>query len=116
LTTVLPIADMTSTDVGLADEVRDDLADMRTPGGLSAVFSGFDQLISSKPGVQGIAQFELQVCACEMMVSNLGVLPFDADFGDLRLEALRIWAALRLRARPQTSGTSSPRKPRSGAG
>jgi hypothetical protein len=31
---------------------------MRTPGGLSAVFSGFDQLISSKPGVQGIAQFE----------------------------------------------------------
>jgi hypothetical protein len=23
-----------------------------------------------------------------MMVSNLGVLPFDADFGDLRLEAL----------------------------
>jgi hypothetical protein len=61
---------------------------MRTPGGLSAVFSGFGQLISSKPGVQGIAQFELQVCACEMMVSNLGVLPFEADFGDLRLEAL----------------------------
>jgi hypothetical protein len=72
----------------IARSVRDDLADMRTPGGLSAVFSGFDQLISSKPGVQGIAQFELQVCACEMMVSNLGVLPFDADFGDLRLEAL----------------------------
>lgn len=72
----------------IARSVRDDLADMRTPGGLSAVFSGFDQLISSKPGVQGIAQFELQVCACEMLVSNLGVLPFEADFGDLRLEAL----------------------------
>jgi hypothetical protein len=72
----------------IARSVRDDLADMRTPSGLSAVFSGFDQLISSKPGVQGIAQFELQVCACEMMVSNLGVLPFEADFGDLRLEAL----------------------------
>jgi hypothetical protein len=72
----------------IARSVRDDLADMRTPGGLSAVFSGFGQLISSKPGVQGIAQFELQVCACEMMVSNLGVLPFDADFGDLGLEAL----------------------------
>ena len=71
-----------------ARSVRDDLADMQTPGGLSAVFCRFDQLISSKPGVQGIAQFELQVCACEMMVSNLGVLPFDADFGDLRLEAL----------------------------
>jgi hypothetical protein len=71
-----------------ARSVRDDLADMRTPGGLSAVFCRFDQLISSKPGVQGIAQFELQVCACDMMVSNLGVLPFEADFGDLRLEAL----------------------------
>jgi hypothetical protein len=72
----------------IARSVHDDLAVMRTPGGLSAVFSGFDQLISSKPGVQGIAQFELQVCACEMMVSNLGVVPFEADFGDLRLEAL----------------------------
>jgi hypothetical protein len=72
----------------IARSVRDDLAYMRTPGGLSAVFSGFDQLISGKPGVQGIAQFELQVCACEMMVSNLGVLPFEAEFGDLRLEAL----------------------------
>jgi hypothetical protein len=71
----------------LANSVRDDLADMRTPDGLSAAFSGFYQLMSSKPGVQGIAQFELQVCACEMMVSNLGVLPFDADFGNLRLEA-----------------------------
>jgi hypothetical protein len=47
----------------VARSVRDDLADMRTSGGLSAVFGGFDQLISSKPGVQGIAQFELQVCA-----------------------------------------------------
>jgi hypothetical protein len=72
----------------IARAVRDDLADTRTPGGLSAVLRGFDQLISSTPGVQGIAWFELQVCACEMMVSNLGVLPFDADFGDLRLEAL----------------------------
>jgi hypothetical protein len=71
----------------IARSVRDDLADMRTPRGLSAVFSGFDQLISSKPGVEGIAQFELRACACEMMVSNLGVLPFEADFGDLRLEA-----------------------------
>jgi len=71
-----------------ARAVHDDLADMRTPGGVSAVLRGFDQLISSKPGVRGIARFELQVCACEMMVSNLGVLPFEADFGDLRLEAL----------------------------
>jgi len=71
----------------IARTVRDDLADMRTPSGLSAAFGGFHQLISSKPGIHGIAQFELQVCACEMMISNLGVLPFEADFGDLRLEA-----------------------------
>ena len=72
----------------IARAVRDDLADVRTPDGLAAIFSGFDQLISSRPGVEGIAQFELQMCACEMMVSNLGVLPFEPDFGDLRLETL----------------------------
>jgi len=71
----------------IARTVRDDLADMRTPSGVSAVFGGFHQLISSKPGIHGIAQFELQVCACEMMISNLGVLPFEADFGDLQLDA-----------------------------
>ena len=54
----------------MARSVRDDLADVRTPGGLAAVLSGFDKLISSKPGLEGIAQ---RRPSCEMMVSNLGV-------------------------------------------
>src|SRR5258706_15192999 len=43
--------------------------------------------MSGNPDVQSIAQFELQACACEMLVSNLGVLPFAPDFGGLTLEA-----------------------------
>jgi hypothetical protein len=37
--------------------------------------------MSTLPDVAQIAAFELQVCACESMVSNLGVLPFETSFG-----------------------------------
>jgi hypothetical protein len=56
--------------------VKDELTLVRTAEGLSTVFSGFRQLMSTSPDVSQIAAFELQVCACEGMVSNLGVLPF----------------------------------------
>jgi hypothetical protein len=64
--------------------------------GLSTVFSGFRQLMSTSPDVTQIAAFELQVCACEGMVSNLGVLPFETSVGDFKLESL--WGHLYLLA------------------
>jgi hypothetical protein len=44
--------------------------------------------MSTSPDVPQIAAFELQVCACEGMVSNLGVLPFETSVGDFKLESL----------------------------
>jgi Condensation domain len=72
----------------VARAVKDDLTPMRTAEGLSTVFAGFRQLVSTSPDVEQIAAFELQVCACEGMVSNLGVLPFETGFGRFKLESL----------------------------
>jgi hypothetical protein len=72
----------------LWDVVKDDLTPARTAEGLSTVFSGFRQLMSTSPNVAQIAAFELQVCACEGMVSNLGALPFETSFGGFKLESL----------------------------
>jgi hypothetical protein len=72
----------------VARAVKDELTLVRTAEGLSTVFSGFRQLMSTSPDVAQIAAFELQVCACEGMVSNLGVLPFETSFGGFKLESL----------------------------
>jgi hypothetical protein len=72
----------------VARAVKDELTPVRTAEGLSTVFSGFRQLMSTSPDVAQIAAFELQVCACEGMVSNLGVLPFETSFGGFKLESL----------------------------
>jgi hypothetical protein len=72
----------------VARAVKDELTPARTPEGLSTVFSGFRQLISTSPDVAQIAAFEVQACACEGMVSNLGVLPFETTFGRFKLESI----------------------------
>jgi hypothetical protein len=72
----------------VARTVKAELTPMRTAEGLSTVFSGFRQLMLASPDVAQIAAFELQVCACEGMVSNLGVLPFETSFGRFKLESL----------------------------
>ena len=71
----------------VARGVTRDLAPARTKNGVAATFAAFGQLISSGPDVKAISQFELQMCANEMMMSNLGVLPIETNFGDLILEA-----------------------------
>jgi hypothetical protein len=72
----------------IARAVKDELTPVRTAQGLSTVFSGFRQLMSTSPDIAQIAAFELQVCACEGMVSNLGVLPFETSFDGFKLESL----------------------------
>jgi hypothetical protein len=72
----------------VARVVKGDLTPTRTAEGLSTVFSGFRQLMSTSPNVAQIAAFELQACACEGMVSNLGVLPFETSSGSFKLESL----------------------------
>jgi hypothetical protein len=80
--------DSTENLWNVARAVKDELTPVRTAQGLSTVFSGFRQLMSTSPNVAQIAAFELQVCACEGMVSNLGVLPFETSFGGFKLESL----------------------------
>jgi hypothetical protein len=70
-----------------ARRVTADLAGARTAEGIGAAFEGFSRLLSTLPDVATIAAFELQVCACEMMLSNLGVLPFEETYGDLTVTA-----------------------------
>jgi hypothetical protein len=65
----------------VARAVKDELTPVRTVEGLSTVFSGFRQQMSKSPDVAQIAALELEACACEGMVSNLGVLPFETSFG-----------------------------------
>jgi hypothetical protein len=72
----------------VARAVKDELTPVRNAEGLSTVFSGLQQLVSTSPNVAQIAAFELQVCACEGMVSNLGVLPFETSFSGFKLESL----------------------------
>lgn len=72
----------------VARSVTTDLTGMRTRHGTAAVFDAFRQLMSDGPDVPAIARFELQACGCEMMLSNLGVLPIETDYGALTLEAL----------------------------
>ncbi len=72
----------------VAREVKNDLAPIRTQSGLSTVYSGFRQLMGTSPGVDEIAAFELQICGCEGMISNLGVLPFETRFGEFEMDAL----------------------------
>jgi hypothetical protein len=65
-----------------------DLAAARTRHGAAIAFNALRQLMSNGPDVRAIAEFELQACACEMMLSNLGVLPFETDYSGLTLKAL----------------------------
>jgi hypothetical protein len=84
LTEHSPRSDAQFWDV--ARGVTRDLAPARTKNGVAATFAAFGQLISSGPDVKAISQFELQMCANEMMMSNLGVLPIETNFGDFILE------------------------------
>lgn len=71
----------------VARGVTRDLAPARTMNNVVATFAAFGQLIASGPDVKAISQFELQMCANEMMMSNLGMLPIETDYGDLILES-----------------------------
>jgi hypothetical protein len=80
-----PRRDAEFSDV--ARGVTRDLAPARTKSGVAGAFAAFGQLISSGPDAKAISQFELRMCANEMMMSNLGVLPIETNYGDLILEA-----------------------------
>jgi hypothetical protein len=72
----------------LARDVRRSLAPARSPAGFAAASDGLTAFVASRPGVTGVAAFEPRFFPVEMMVSNLGEVPYETRVGPLRLEAL----------------------------
>lgn len=72
----------------LARAVKADLADAKSRSSIVNAFAAFDAIMTTSPGVPEIAEIELTVCACEMMLSNVGVAPLPETAGSLKVEAL----------------------------
>lgn len=72
----------------LARIIRDDLSPMKTREAVVRSFAAFQRIADMSPSVSDIAQIELQACACDMMLSNLGEAPLAQTYGHVRVEAL----------------------------
>lgn len=71
----------------VARAVTRDLQTVLTPSCIASLFHGFKKLVASAT-VSEIATFELQACACEILVSNLGALALETSYGRLTLEGM----------------------------
>ncbi|MDQ0561307.1 hypothetical protein QO004_003100 [Rhizobium mesoamericanum] len=72
----------------LARSIRRDLAPSKTRGAIIDAFVNFQRIADSSPSVSDLAAIELQACACEMMLSNLGEAPIADTFGQVQVDAL----------------------------
>ena len=72
---------------GLARAVKDDLSEVRTREYIAGAFAVFQTIMATSPSVAEIADIELTACACEMMLSNVGVAPLPGKSGALSVEA-----------------------------
>jgi hypothetical protein len=71
----------------LARKITQDIAPFRTTEVIAGVFGAFKSIMSDAT-VQSIAAFESRECSSDVVVTNLGVLPFPTDYGSLTLEGL----------------------------
>jgi hypothetical protein len=71
----------------LARGITRNLEPLRTLPGIAGAFNAFDSFVHQATPAD-IAAFELQMVACDVLVSNLGVIPFETSFGSLTLEGL----------------------------
>lgn len=72
----------------LARDIRQDLMPMKTREAIVESFGAFQHIFDTSPSVEELAAIELQACACEMMLSNLGEAPLSDAYGAVRVEAL----------------------------
>src|SRR4029079_11801089 len=72
----------------LAREARNSIAANQTSEYIAAGLSAFRQVIGNGAEVATAAEFAAQVFANDVMVTNLGSLSFDRQFGPVALEAL----------------------------
>ncbi|WP_336219516.1 condensation domain-containing protein [Citrobacter amalonaticus] len=71
----------------LARAVTDDLQPIRTQQGMATFINHF-QTFMNNPELNEIINFDKQSCAPDILISNLGVLPFSSRFGELTLESV----------------------------
>lgn len=71
----------------LARSVKADLADAKSRASIANAFAAFGAIMATSPDVKDIAEIELAVCACEMMLSNVGIAPLPETKGTLTVEA-----------------------------
>jgi hypothetical protein len=68
--------------------VRRDLVPPRTSEDLKRSFDGMQQFMSTHPSLQETVAFLASRGGQKISVNNLGAIPFEARFGELRLEAI----------------------------
>jgi hypothetical protein len=73
---------------GIARSVSHHLARTRSPASFAASVERWKTLMGSRPSRSELAAFSLDRLNAEIALSNLGQLPFEPDFGSLRLEGL----------------------------
>lgn len=71
----------------LARAVTDDLRPIRTQQGMATFINHF-QAFMDNPELNELINFDKQSCAPDVLISNLGVLPFSSQFGELTLESV----------------------------
>ncbi|MRS91463.1 chromosome condensation protein [Enterobacteriaceae bacterium RIT714] len=71
----------------LARAVTDDLQPVRTQQGMATVINQFQDFMNN-PELNRLINFDKQSCAPDILISNLGILPFSSQFGELTLESV----------------------------
>ncbi|WP_455428011.1 condensation domain-containing protein [Dryocola sp. LX212] len=71
----------------LARAVTGDLQPVRTRSGMATFIHHFQSFMNN-PEINALINFDKQSCAPDILISNLGALPFPCNFGELTLEAV----------------------------
>lgn len=87
--------------------IRETLLPFKTAEGNAPVLAAISGAMASNMNVEQGAEFNRAAFSEEVMVSNVGLLPYSPEFGDLKLESL--WAPVMLRghAPEQTIGVAT---------
>jgi NRPS condensation-like uncharacterized protein len=72
----------------LARFAKKEFSASQTFPSVSASLRGLDGIVTKKMDVEAAAQFAAAAFARDLMVSNLGQIPYESEFGKLKLEAL----------------------------
>ena len=83
------VFDRQATDFwDIARDARIGVAANRTSENIAAQLSAFHRVVGNGAGVETVAEFVAEVFASEVLLTNLGDLSFDRQFGPVTLKAM----------------------------